>query len=205
MKRIVVFASGSGSNYQKIKASIDNEYINGKIVLLISNNPNCGAVVFSKLHNIDYEIINDYRFPIEKDKNKQYELVLNSYKTDLILLAGFMKKIPCNIVDIYKNKIMNIHPSLLPKYGGKGFFGINVHKKVIENKEEYTGATVHFVNNNYDEGQIIIQRRVKVDPSDTVDSISSKVLEIEHLIYTIAVEKFCSDNLSINESIIINE
>ena len=101
-KNVVIFASGNGSNFVNIYKCINKGKINAKLVLLISNNPQCGAVIFAKKNGIDYKIINDYRYPIENNRNKQYELVLKYYKTDLILLAGFMKKIPQNIVKIYK-------------------------------------------------------------------------------------------------------
>ena len=111
-KKIVVFASGSGTNFININENI----MNGRVVLLISNNSQCGAIDYAKKNGIDYQVINDSRYP--KDKNKEYEIVLNNYQPDLILLAGFMKKIPNNIIHLYKNKIMNIHPSLLPKFKG---------------------------------------------------------------------------------------
>ena len=107
-KRIVAFASGSGTNFININENITN----GKVVLLISNNPECGAIDYARKNGVDYQVINDFRYP--KDKNKEYETVLNDYQPDVILLAGFMKKIPNNIIQLYKNKIMNIHPSLLP-------------------------------------------------------------------------------------------
>ena len=113
MKNIVVFASGNGSNFVEIYNATIQNIINGKIVLLISNNPNCGAVKFAQKNKIDVKIINFFRY--NKKINQKYEIVLKNYKTDLILLAGFMKKIPKKIVSIYNNKIMNIHPSLLPK------------------------------------------------------------------------------------------
>ena len=103
LKNIAIFASGAGSNFKNIKTSIDNGNINGTIVLLISNNPNCGAVMFAKRYKINYKIINDYRYKNIKEKDNQYKLVLDSYKTDLILLAGFMKKIPLNLINDYKN------------------------------------------------------------------------------------------------------
>ena len=196
-KNIVVFASGNGSNFINIYKFIEKNKIDAEVVLLISNNPKCGAVRFAENNKIDIKIINDYRYPSFFDKNQQYELVLKYYKTDLILLAGFMKKIPQNIVDLYKNKIMNIHPSLLPKYGGKGFYGINVHKEVIKAKEEYSGATVHFVNNEYDEGSIIIQKRIKIIKSESATSLAERVLKIEHLIYPEAI-KIYLNKLKVN-------
>ena len=206
LKKIVVFASGTGSNFRKIKEFIDNKKIKGNIVLLISNNPKCGAVEFSKLNNIDYKIINDFRYKNEENKNHEYELVLKSYKAELILLAGFMKKIPDNIISIYKNKIMNIHPSMLPKYGGSGFYGMKVHREIIKNKENNTGATVHFVNEQYDKGPIIIQKQIKVQNSDTPKSLASRVLKVEHEIYPKAVKAFCSNKITIKDNQVkINE
>ena len=206
LKRIVVFASGTGSNFKNIKKYIDKDQIQGKIVLLVSNNSQCGAIDFAKSNNIDYKIINNLRYEDEKNKNKEYELVLNSYKTDLILLAGFIKKIPKNIISIYKNKIMNIHPSLLPKYGGGGYFGMNVHRAVIKNREQITGVTIHFINEKYDKGPIIMQQHIKVNDSDTPETLSSRVLKIEHKIYPKAVRAFCLNKINIkNNQITINE
>ena len=206
LKRIVVFASGTGSNFRNIKECVDKKQINGKIILLISNNPKCGAVNFSKLNNIDYKIINDFRYKDEKNKNNEYKLVLKSYKTDLILLAGFMKKIPDNVIKIYKNQIMNIHPSLLPKYGGEGCYGMNVHNAVIQNKEKNTGATIHFVDKRYDRGPIIIQKHIKVNSLDTPETLSNRVLKIEHEIYLKAIKAFCANTITIkNNQIKIDE
>ena len=195
MKNIAVFASGTGSNFINIYNGLKNNSINGEIKLLISNNSNCGAVLFAIKNNIEYKIINDFRFPIKK--NKEYELVLNFYRIDLILLAGFMKKIPENIVRLYKNKILNIHPSLLPKYGGQGFYGMKVHEAVIDSKDKLSGATVHFVNEHYDKGTIVLQKSLNVLKSDTPDSLSKKILKIEHSIYLEAVHLFCLDKIKI--------
>ena len=195
MKNIAVFASGTGSNFINIYNGLKNNSINGEIKLLISNNSNCGAVLFAIKNNIEYKIINDFRFPIKK--NKEYELVLNFYRIDLILLAGFMKKIPENIVRLYKNKILNIHPSLLPKYGGQGFYGMKVHEAVIDSKDKLSGATVHFVNEHYDKGTIVLQKSLNVLKSDTPESLSKKILKIEHSIYLEAVHLFCLDKIKI--------
>ncbi|MBD23597.1 MAG: phosphoribosylglycinamide formyltransferase [Candidatus Marinimicrobia bacterium] len=195
MKNIAVFASGTGSNFINIYNGLKNNSINGEIKLLISNNSNCGAVLFAIKNNIEYKIINDFRFPIEK--NKEYELVLNFYRIDLILLAGFMKKIPENIVRLYKNKILNIHPSLLPKYGGQGFYGMKVHEAVIDSKDKLSGATVHFVNEHYDKGAIVLQKSLNVLKSDTPESLSKRILKIEHSIYLEAVNLFCLDKIKI--------
>jgi len=117
-----------------------------------------------------------------------------------------MKKIPKNIVEMYKNKIMNIHPSLLPKYGGKGFYGMRVHQAVIDSGDIESGATVHFVDSNYDKGPIILQRRVKIENYEDSLSLSKKVLKIEHDIFPNAVKLFCSDKIKIiNNRVNTNE
>ena len=198
-KDIVVFASGSGTNFMNIHRNVKH----GIIKLLISNNSKCGAIIYAKKNSIPFKIINDFRYPLRDDKDKEYESTLGDIEPDLILLAGFMKKIPEKIVSLYRYKIMNIHPSLLPKFGGEGFYGIKVHEAVISSREKTTGATVHFVNEYYDQGSIILQSIINVDKNDTVDSISKKVLEIEYRIYLKAVNLFCNNKISINNNKVI--
>ena len=199
-KYIAVFASGSGTNFINI-------YNNAKyadIVILISNNLKCGAIDFAIKNKIDFKIINDLRFP--KKIDQMYEKVLKAYDVDLILLAGFMKKIPSNIIKLYENKIMNIHPSLLPKYGGKDFYGIKVHEAVMANKEKITGATIHFVNEEYDKGLIILQEKINVTANDDAISISKKVLKLEYQLYLKAIDLFCLDKIVIKNNMVkINE
>ena len=197
-KKIVVFASGSGTNFINLNQNINY----GKIILLVSNNPKCGAVNYAIKNNIDYQIINDSRYPIKKNKYREYELVLKYYKPDLILLAGFMKKIPKNIIQLYNNKIMNVHPSLLPKYGGTGFYGLKVHEAVIKAKEKITGATIHFINNNYDEGPIILQEEVKVKKYDNPFTLSKRVLKLEYKLYIKAVNLFCQDKINVKNNMV---
>ena len=115
--------------------------------------------------------------------------------SDLIILAGYLKIIPKEIISIYKHKILNIHPSLLPKYGGKGFYGIKVHEQVINAKEKHSGATVHFVDEIYDNGPIIAQHRVHVSNDETAESLSRKVLEIEHKLFPYVVKKICENKV----------
>ena len=197
--KIIVFASGGGSNFINIYNNIVKNEINAEIVLLISNNPNSGAVKFAEDKNINFEIINKFRFKTNKNINKEYEMILEINNPDLILLAGFMKKIPNNIVSRYNRKIINIHPSLLPKFGGKGFYGSNVHKAVLNSNERYTGVTIHFVNNEYDKGDIILQRKVKIKDNDTVDLLSKRVLKLEHEMYPEVVKKICQNHFYVKK------
>ena len=192
-KKIAVFASGSGTNF----INIYNNLKNGQIVLLISNNPSSGAVKFAIQQSIDCNIINSFKYPDSDDLNKQYELVLKYHKVELILLAGFIKKIPINLIKKFQNKIINIHPSLLPKFGGKGFYGIKVHESVIKSRDKITGATIHFVNEQYDKGLIIMQKKIKVHDNDTPQSLSKRVLKIEYELYLEVVGLLCDNKIKI--------
>ena len=187
---MAVFASGSGSNFINLFNKTTNNNLNGKIVLLVSNNPNSGAVKFAKNSDISVKIINKFRYKNKTTINKEYKSSLKEKKIDLILLAGFMKKIPVDLIKIYRNKILNIHPSLLPNYGGKGFFGMNVHNAVFNSNEKFSGATVHFVNKEYDRGPILIQKKVEIQSCKGPNEIAKKVLKIEHEIFPKAVQIF---------------
>ena len=187
---MAVFASGSGSNFINLFNKITNNNLSGKIVLLVSNNPNSGAVKFAKNSDISVKIINKFRYKNKTTINKEYKSSLKENKIDLILLAGFMKKIPVDLVNIYKDKILNIHPSLLPNYGGKGFYGINVHNAVFNSKDRFSGATVHYVNEKYDKGPVLIQEKVDVRNCNSPGEIAKKVLEVEHRIFPKALKKY---------------
>ena len=182
-KRIVVFASGSGSNFKNIVNKIKLHKLSAKIYLLVSNNPNCKAVNFAKRNGIDIFIYNSKIFP--NDKNQIYlSEKLISYNLDLILLAGYMKKISTSIVNKYKNKILNIHPSLLPKYKG-----LNTHFRAIKNRDKFAGCTVHHVSEKLDSGKIILQKKVKITKRDNPASLAKKVLKQEHKLYPAAIMK----------------
>jgi len=206
MKNIAVFASGSGSNFIKINENIINNNINGKIKVLISNNPRCDAVEYAIKNNINFKIINNHRYPEKKIKDKEYQNILSKSEIDLILLAGFMKKIPFSIIENFKNKIMNIHPSILPSFGGPGFYGIKVHEAVIESGNKLTGATVHFVDEEYDRGPIIFQKSIDVLSDDGPTDLSKKVLKIEHEIYSKVVKYYCENKIKIiKDKVVISE
>ena len=189
LTRIAVFASGTGSNFINIVDKINQFKLNAEVVLLISNNPGSGSVKFAIKNNINVKIINKFRCKEENNINLKYKLSLKENKIDLILLAGFMKKIPVDIIKIYENKILNIHPSLLPDYGGKGFYGMNVHNAIFNSKEKFSGATVHYVNERYDKGPILIQKKIDIQDCNSPDEIATKVLKVEHEIFPEAVKK----------------
>ena len=193
-KNIVIFASGTGSNFINIYNKTKSNAINGRVRLLVSNNPSSGAVEFAINNKIDFFIYNKTRFPYDQNSSELIQKI-NSCSADLILLAGYMKKISHAFIDHFKNRIMNIHPSLLPRYGGKGCYGIKVHEMVYKNNDSETGATVHFVDYNYDSGPILLQHKLKIKKGENPNIISKKVLEIEHKIYYQAVKLFCSDKI----------
>ena len=198
--KIAVFASGTGTNF----INIYKNFKLAKISLLISNNPNSGAVEFARKNKIDFKIINEFRF--SENINDVYLNVLKEYHVDLILLAGFMKKIPNNLIKNYKNKIINVHPSLLPKYGGKGFYGMNVHQQVFKNKDKKTGATIHFVNSEYDKGPIILQKELDIVDNESAESISKRVLNIEYELYLKVLNLYFNNKIRIiNNKVIVNE
>ena len=195
MKNIAIFVSGGGSNFKAIFKNITQGNILAKICLVVSNNPNCSAIDFAKKKLLPTLIINKFRYQEAQYLESLLMDKLKPLNLDLICLAGYLKKIPNSIVTYYKNKIINIHPSLLPEFGGKGFYGMKVHNAVIKSKKKITGATVHFVDEKYDNGPIIIQESIIVDNNDDVTSLAKKVLKIEHSIYVEAVKAFCEGRI----------
>lgn len=189
MKKIAVFVSGSGSNLQAIIDACERNYIKAKVTLVISDREKAYALERAKNHNIlgcyfgkkNYEDIN---FRYEKISE-----LLEDNQIDLIVLAGYLGIIPGEFVKRFKNKIINIHPSLLPKYGGKGFYGDFVHNAVLNNNEKESGATVHFVDESIDTGKIILQKSVKIEEDEKLDTLKEKIHKIEHEILVEAVKR----------------
>ncbi|OSY88826.1 phosphoribosylglycinamide formyltransferase [Tenacibaculum holothuriorum] len=183
MKRIVIFASGSGTNAENIIKYFQTSSV-ANVTHVLSNNEH--AKVFERCErlNIDASLF-------DKESFRKDDTVLNFLLTeaDFIVLAGFLWKIPEKIVEAFPNKIINIHPALLPKYGGKGMYGMNVHKAVKENNEVETGITIHYVNENYDEGAVIFQTSTSLSENDTPEDIAKKVHELEYLHFPRIIEE----------------
>ncbi|MGJ8744246.1 phosphoribosylglycinamide formyltransferase [Polaribacter sp.] len=190
MKRIVIFASGSGTNAENI-IKFFNHTKTAKVTYVLCNNEH--AKVFERCKNLNTKCLH-----FKKDAFFTSDEVLNLLKeqADYIILAGFLWKIPTKIIDNFTNKIINIHPALLPKYGGKGMYGINVHKAVKENKETETGITIHYVNANYDEGAIIFQAKTTLLEEDTPDIIAEKIHILEQQYFPRVIEDVI---LTVNE------
>lgn len=183
LKRIAIFASGSGSNAEKIaeyfadKADVD-------ITLIVSNNPKAGVIERARRLHIPVLLFDRKTF-YETDRITQ---LLSNQNVDLIVLAGFMWLMPGGLVRAFPNKIINIHPALLPKFGGKGMYGHYVHEAVVAAGETESGITIHYVNEHYDEGQIIFQASCPVSPTDTPDDVAHNVQILEHLNYPRIIE-----------------
>jgi phosphoribosylglycinamide formyltransferase-1 len=184
IKRIAIFASGSGSNAENIYHYFKrNNQV--EISLILTNNPNAKVIERAKRLTISCEVF---------DKNMFYQTtkivdLLSAKKIDLVVLAGFLWKIPENLIKAFPDKIINIHPALLPKYGGKGMYGDKVHQSVIENKETESGITIHYVNDNYDEGKIIFQAKCSILPTDNYEDLAKKIHALEYEYFPKVVEE----------------
>tara|TARA_B100000965_G_C19411539_1_gene677925 strand:+ start:165 stop:734 length:570 start_codon:yes stop_codon:yes gene_type:complete len=189
MIKLALFASGSGSNVEKIF-----KYFNNHSHILVDsifcNNPN--AYVIDRAKNLGLDSI---IFDQSKTSDEDLLKMLQSRKISSIILAGYIRLIPEAIINKFEDKIVNIHPSLLPKFGGKGFYGSKVHDSVIESKEEYSGITIHLVNNEYDKGKILFQKKIKIQEHETASTLSKRIHELEHFYFPQIIEKFLLDKL----------
>ena len=201
MKKIAVFVSGGGSNFKAIHHQIQKREISGEIVLVISNNPNCGAIEYANENSIPIIIINAAQYPNPHIRDEFLIETCLKAEIDLICLAGYMKMLPPAFVKQYENKILNIHPGLLPEFGGKGFFGMRVHEAVINSGKRESGATVHFVDEIYDHGPIILQKKVEVLETDTAESLAARILKLEHELYPEVVKAFCENKIIMENNI----
>lgn len=189
-KRLAIFASGSGSNAEKIAEYFANR-TDIEISLILSNNPQAGVIARARRLHIPVVLFDRKTF---YETHRIIEILQNEH-IDLVVLAGFMMLIPEAMVRAFPNKIVNIHPALLPKYGGKGMYGHFVHEAVVAAKESESGITIHFVNERYDEGGIIFQATCEVTPTDTPEEVARKVQVLEHQHYPEVVERLSKQNL----------
>ena len=184
LKKLAIFASGSGSNAENI-CNYFAESSDIKVVLICTNKRDAFIVKRANKLNIPVYVFTKYELNNFVDLHKK----LQNIEVDVIILAGFLLKLPTIMVDSYPNRIINIHPSLLPKYGGRGMYGSNIHKAVIEDKETESGISIHFVNQNYDEGEIILQEKCTLSINETVETLTKKIHKLEHSYFPGAIEK----------------
>lgn len=182
MKRIAIFVSGNGTNLQRIA-----EYFKGspevEIVNVVCNNPKAYAIERAKQLGIPVRMVNRQEF-----NSAEFTQEMAGLQLDFIVLAGFLWKIPESLIRVYPKKIINIHPALLPKYGGKGFYGEHVHEAVVAAKEAYSGITIHYVNEIYDSGEIIFQAKVALTPDETPDSVAAKIHLLEQANFPVIID-----------------
>lgn len=188
--KLAIFVSGSGSNLQSIIDAIDNKYIdNAEIALIIASKEGIYALDRAKKANIKSVVYNKNNYSrLDKMFDAMIMELVNA-KIDYIVLAGYLSILSSNIIKKFPNQIINIHPSLIPKYCGDGFYGMRVHQAVIDNKENESGATVHYVNEGIDTGEIILQEKVPVHKEDTAEDLAKRVLELEHKLLPKAIKK----------------
>jgi len=187
MKRIVIFASGGGTNAENLIKFFHNRE-NASVIQVLTNNPH--AKVLDRAKKLKVSALSFNKVAIS-----QTEDILNllkASKPDLIVLAGYLWKFPDNILEAFPNKVINVHPALLPNYGGKGMYGMHVHNAVVANKEQETGITIHYVNEHYDDGAIIFQAKCEVSETDTADNVAAKIHELEMEHFPRVVEKLLS-------------
>lgn len=187
--RLAVFASGKGSNLRAIDEAIrSNKLIGIELALVVSNNSNAEALEYARAHGIETL----HCSVVTAGSVEAYEFgllqALHTHKIDLIALAGYMKKVPKPVVESFAGRMINIHPALLPDFGGEGMYGMHVHRAVFEAKCRTTGATVHYVSDEYDSGTIIAQAECRIEDQDTPETISRKVLHLEHELYPRALQ-----------------
>ena len=193
MKKIAILLSGRGSNFKAIYESIENEYIaNASIAIVISNKEDAKGLAFAKEKGIDAVFVNPKEFSSRFDYDMHVADIIDSYNTDLVCLAGYMRIVSKEFVKRFQNKLINIHPSLLPS-----FPGLDAQKQAVEYGVKFSGCTVHFVDEKVDHGAIILQSAVEVRDDDDEDSLSSRILKEEHKLYSKAVKLFLEDKLKI--------
>jgi len=191
--RLAVFCSGTGSNFKYLHTAIAERPLDAEIVLCISNRSQCGAMEYARENGIAAVHISEKQFASYDEFVASMLDALHEHDIEAIMLAGYMRKVPDAVVAAYPDRMLNIHPALLPKFGGEGMYGIHVHTAVLAAGETESGATVHMVNEEYDKGRIVLQERVPVRSGDTPETLAERVLACEHRLYPAALEKLLDE------------
>lgn len=195
--KIGVLISGSGTNLQSIIDNIEKGEINGKITVVISNKSDAYGLERARQHNIDAVFVNHKEYENFEMYNDAVIEELEKHGVELIVLAGYLKILSGKFIKKYRNKIINIHPSLIPSFCGKGYYGLKVHEAAVNYGVKLSGATVHFVDEQADTGPIIMQESVEVDYDDSAETLQKKILKIEHKILPLAVKYYCDGKLDV--------
>jgi phosphoribosylglycinamide formyltransferase-1 len=195
--QLAVLASGRGSNFEAILNNIKQGKLAASIQVVISNKSSAGALEIARQNGIPAVHISKSEFPEQEQFDIQLLSILNQYGANFIVLAGYLKMLSPFVVRKFKNRILNIHPALLPSFGGRGMYGIHVHEAVLEYGCKVSGVTVHLVDEAYDTGPPVLQRCVPVQDGDTPEILAARVLKVEHQIYTEALQLFVEDRIEI--------
>ncbi len=200
MLHVAVLGSGRGSNFQAILNAVQRGAVpNIRVRVVISNNSNAGILDLAKTNNIPAVHLSQGLFEKESQFVDALLNVLREHDVNFIVLAGYMKHLHRRVIAEYRNRVINIHPALLPKYGGQGMYGIHVHNAVVAHRERISGATVHLVDEEFDRGAIVLQKQVALEPEDTPETVAAKVLMIEHEIYPRALQMFAEGKIRITK------
>jgi phosphoribosylglycinamide formyltransferase-1 len=183
---LAVFASGGGSNFQAMLDAIDDGALAAEAVLCVSDRATAGALDRAHRHDVPTAVLD----PSNDDHETALLDALETHNADFIALAGYLRKIPAGVVNRFHHRMSNIHPALLPAFGGKGMYGMNVHRAVIDHGARWSGATVHLVDETYDTGPIVLQEPVPVYPDDTPEALAARILDVEHRLYPEALRLF---------------
>lgn len=198
MLQVAVLGSGRGSNFQSILNAIRQDVVpNVRVQVVISNNSNAGILEIARANAIPAVHLSQRLFPDEGAFVGAQLETFRQYDVNFVVLAGYMKQLHPRVIAAYRNRIINIHPALLPKFGGKGMYGMHVHEAVVRQNESVSGATVHLVDEEFDRGAVVLQRQVRVEPGDTAEIVAAKVLEIEHEIYPQALRLFAEGRVTV--------
>lgn len=195
MLNIAVLISGGGTNLQSIIDATESGGIDAHVVGVISNKKNAFGLERAKKHGIEAVYLGKGTYPDFEERSQMLIQTLNRMQVDLVVLAGYLEILHEDFIKAYEGKILNIHPSLIPKYAGKGYYGMRVDEAVIKNNEKYSGATVHFVDEEVDTGQLVLQEAVKLSENETAESLQKKVLKIEHRILVRSINKFIEGDI----------
>ena len=203
MLNIAVLGSGRGSNFAAVLDALDTERIRGaRIAVVVSNNSTAGILEIAQAHAIPAVHLSRKQYASDEEFNDAFLALLRAHDTGLIVLAGYMKRLPASVVAAYRHRIINIHPALLPDFGGQGMYGIHVHEAVLAAGRTVSGATVHLVDNEYDHGAIVLQEQVQVLPGDTPASLAERVLHVEHRLLPEAIRLFAEGRLSVVDGLV---
>lgn len=197
--RLAVFASGGGTNFQAILDAVGDGTLPADLACCVSNTPDAGALDRAHQHDIPTAVVAPAEFDTPSAFGEALLDVLTRYTVDFVALAGYMVKIPPTVVSAFRHRMTNIHPALLPAFGGKGMYGRHVHEAVLEYGVHWSGATVHLVTEEYDDGPIVLQEPVPVLPDDTPDTLAERVKAVEHTLYPEALRCFAEGRVQIED------